>query len=149
MRELKLIDLINELTEMTRKGPAVVERDAGPVHVTEVFAMPHENAAAPDAIKVDVHFATVVVDPIAKQRRGEVIAAIESSGIDIARLRDGPSYIEIGAALGDQGLALRLFGLGEVAGLWRVITPARFGLTGNDADSAAGNGYIMVSGYHP
>lgn len=32
-------------------------------------------------------------------------------------------YIEIGAIIGDQGMALRLMGLGSVLGLWQLLTP--------------------------
>lgn len=32
-------------------------------------------------------------------------------------------YIEIGATIGDQGMALRLMGLGSLLGLWQLLTP--------------------------
>lgn len=145
----RLIDLIDDLTTMARKGPQRVDRDVGKIHVTEIFDMPPVDAAPSDALQVDVHFVVIVVDPLALERRAEIIAAIEASAINLDRLRDGPSYIEVGAALGDQGYALRLFGLGEALGLWRVITPARLGFDGPEADKLAGTGYVMTSGYHP
>jgi hypothetical protein len=146
---MKLIEQIEAFTILARKGPAVIERDAGTMRITEILDMPHVDRATPEAIQVDVHFAVVLVDPQASKFREKVIAAIEASPLDLERLRGGPSYIELGAALGDQGLALRLLGLGQVIDLWRVITPATFGLEGPEADNAAGMGYVMASGYHP
>ena len=37
------------------------------------------------------------------------------------------SYIEIGGWIGDQGEALMLMGLGELVGLWKLLTPNLFG----------------------
>ncbi len=37
--------------------------------------------------------------------------------------------------------------LGQVLGLWRVITPVDLGITGAKAMDAAGLGYVMLSGY--
>ena len=33
------------------------------------------------------------------------------------------NYMEIGAWIGDQGLALTLMGLGTILGLWKLLTP--------------------------
>jgi len=33
------------------------------------------------------------------------------------------TYIEIGGWIGDQGMALRLIGLGHLMGLWELLTP--------------------------
>jgi hypothetical protein len=57
----------------------------------------------------------------------------------------GPSYIAVGAWIGDQGQALLLFGLGEILRLWKVITPELLGFTGAVADDLAGNGMVMVN----
>jgi hypothetical protein len=122
-----LARLIEELTLIARKEPELVETE----------------------YEVDVHFGVVLVDQSARERRAEIVAAIEASGLDLKLFRKGPSYIEVGAALGSQQLALQLFGLGEAAGLWRVITPARLGVTGADGHVLAGRGYVMISGYRP
>ena len=55
----------------------------------------------------------------------------------------------IGGYIGDQGAAFQLMALGQVLGLWEVITPSSLGLTGERASMAAGAGYLMISGYHP
>ena len=62
------------------------------------------------------------------------------------RLKGGPSYLELGGVLGDQGLALKLIGLGELLGVWKAITPALFHMEGEEADALAGNGFIMAGG---
>ncbi len=66
---------------------------------------------------------------------------------DQKRLAGGPSYLELGGVLGDQGLALMLIGLGEVLGVWKVVTPKTFGMTGEQANAMAGNGMIMAGGF--
>lgn len=63
---------------------------------------------------------------------------------DLKRLSGGPSYIELGGVLGDQGIALRLIGLGELVGLWKAITPATLHLEGEAAAQLAGSGFVMA-----
>lgn len=62
------------------------------------------------------------------------------------RLEGGPTYIEMGAALGDQELALRLIALGKLVGLWDVITPAAFGYEGAPAQELARSGLVLCTG---
>lgn len=62
---------------------------------------------------------------------------------NLDRLKNGLSYIEIGAALGDQGLALLFIGLGDLLGVWRAVTPARLGITGMAGEGLAGQGLVM------
>lgn len=63
------------------------------------------------------------------------------------RLSKGPSFIEVGGEIGDQGMALRLFSLGDVLNLWNLITPKTFDMHGDQARDAAGGGFVMISGY--
>jgi hypothetical protein len=65
--------------------------------------------------------------------------------VDFDRLKAGPSYIELGAWLGDQHTALIVMALGEHHGLWKVITPATLKSEGEEADTLAGLGYVMIS----
>ena len=60
--------------------------------------------------------------------------------------RRGPvfSYMDVGAVIGSQGFAFRLFALGEFLGLWRVETPQRLGFSGEKANRMCGLGGIGV-----
>lgn len=57
------------------------------------------------------------------------------------------SYLEIGADLGSQDVALQLMGLGQLLGLWSLNTPCSIlGLKADDAmaKEMAGLGYITI-----
>lgn len=64
---------------------------------------------------------------------------------EIERLAQGPSYIELGAWIGDQGVALCLIGLGKILGLWDVVIPATLGIEGAEAEQMMGMGFIMIA----
>ena len=66
---------------------------------------------------------------------------------DIPALRQGPSYIKIGADLGDQEIGLRFIALGKLVGAWDVATPELFGFHGEEAKQMAGNGLVMPTGW--
>jgi hypothetical protein len=111
--------------------------------------MPHKSEAPADLQLVNLHFITVGVDRTkAKDRREELIQLLNEYP-QPERLAGGPSYIEVGGVLGDQGTALRLFALGKVLGLWEVITPGKLGIEGPEGDQLAGMGLVMISGYKP
>ena len=56
------------------------------------------------------------------------------------------SYIQVGGWIGDQGLALRLIGMGKLLGLWDLMTPKMIlGPESNDLiQQMAGLGYISI-----
>lgn len=56
------------------------------------------------------------------------------------------SFIDIGAWIGDQGIALTLMGMGELLGIWNVITPNRLvpDYSKETRDMLAGAGYILI-----
>jgi hypothetical protein len=65
-------------------------------------------------------------------------------------LAEGQSYIALAEKLGDQGLALTVMAVGEVAGFWTIITPEKLSLSGDTAHQLAGVGFVMTSGFnHP
>jgi hypothetical protein len=144
-----LYDILNDTTVQLRNGPEVEERAApgGGVHVTEIFAMPHERDAKPNIEKVNLEFLVIGVDRDAAERRKAELIGILNSYPQPDRLAGGPSYIEVGAEIGDQGAAFQLFALGKVLGVWDVITPAKMGFTGDEAKQMAGSGFIMITGY--
>jgi len=158
----KVYEILRETTGQFRKGnifegspELVAQAEAGIGDeglrgggVLEVYAMPHESEA--DGLeKVDMHFVTVAVNKAkAEARRAELIGLLNAYPAP-DRLAGGPSYIEVGGELGDQGAAFELFALGKVLGFWDVITPETFGAIGDQARQLAGSGFIMCTGYTP
>ena len=52
------------------------------------------------------------------------------------------NYINVGAIVGGQNIAFRLFALGEFLGLWRIQTPQRLGFSSKEANRMCGYGGI-------
>lgn len=98
---------------------------------------------------VDVHFMDIGVDIFRASAARDSLVDLLNKFQGHQPLTDGPSYISLGADLGDQGYALRLLGLGKHLGLWNVITPASFGFDGEEANQLAGSGMVMCDGYRP
>lgn len=144
----RLYTILNECSCQLRKGPEIVEERTGNVHVTHVFAMPHESAARPEVEKVDMVFVKVGVDKQAAEKIKDELISILNEYPEPERIAGGPSYIEVGGIIGDQGMAFQLFAVGKVLGLWSVITPATLGITDEEqVKQLAGSGMIMMSGY--
>lgn len=101
-----------------------------------------DSGAPPHSANVHFFWVAGKDDP----KKDDLLRLLEAHYPSMERLRGGPSYIEIGGEIGDQGLALQLIGLGEIVGLWKAITPALMGLSGKDADEMAGSGFIMAGG---
>ena len=142
----RLYKILADTTMQLRKGAEIEQHQAGPIAVTEVFAMPHESEAV-GIEKVDVHFMVIGVDKAkAEAHRSELIEVLHGYP-EPERLAGGPSYIEVGAVIGDQGAAFQLFALGKVLGLWSIIMPETLGITGEQAHKMAGSGFVMMSGY--
>lgn len=117
--------------------------------VLEINLMPHETECLPQFQKVDMELLVIGVDRTEAEAHRNEIVSILNSYPDPDTLSKGPSYIHVGAEIGDQGAAFQLFALGKVLGLWDVITPSVLGLKGDDATEAAGRGFIMITGYNP
>ncbi len=126
-----------------RKGEARTERESENVRVVEFFDMPHVSEAPKHLRMIDVHFYVVGVDMAEAERLRGALESWLATYPHPSRLRAGPSYIEIGGAIGDQGMALTLFALGEALDLWRVMKPSDLGLSSDAADRAAGLGYVF------
>lgn len=136
--------ILNETTVQLRKGDAIVDNANGS---TSIFMMPNEAKAPETMKKVDCFFITVGVDMEKAEARRAELVQILSQYPEPERLAGGPSYIEAGAVLGDQGAAFMMFALGEALGLWKVITPTTVHITGEQAVELAGRGFIFTSGY--
>lgn len=156
----KLYSILGKTTVQLRKGdvihgtPQLVDAvqnykdgDHLPGGVVTFDMMPHESEARQDVEKIDMELLTIGVNKeAAEQSRAEFIALLNDYP-QPDRLASGPSYIEVGAEIGDQGAAFQMFALGQVLGLWKVVTPKMLGATGEMAKQMAGSGYIMITGY--
>lgn len=143
----KLCQILEETTQVFRKGEMVTKTKLENINKTDIYMMPHQSEAPATFQKVDCHFIVVGVDVEKAQNRREELIHILDNYPNPNRLAGGPSYIEVGGELGDQELTFMLFALGEVLNLWSVITPEKLHITGEDADELAGSGMIMISGY--
>jgi hypothetical protein len=143
---VSLYDILYDCTTQVRIGDVITQETAGPISVTTIDAMPAEAELKPGLKIIDCVLLKVAVDAEkAEHHRAELIKLLEPMR---AELEPGPSYIALGGTLGDQGAAFQLMALGEVLGLWKVITPKMLGKT-NEAEARhwAGAGYVMISGY--
>ncbi len=108
----------------------------------------------PEGVQVvSVHFFSLAVDKSKahanKHRLEDLLREYPSEawGHPLHPLREGPSYIEVGGAVDSQDRALRMFAIGEVMGLWTVVTPERLGIEGEEARDLAGGGFVMIDGF--
>jgi hypothetical protein len=109
---------------------------------------------ADDGTIVDVFMTKVAikdgVDPVKFAALIEAAEHGEFQEVSVERLKAGPSYIELGAWLGDQTMALMFMALGEVLGFWKIISPTTLGVKDPAvAGDMAGRGFVMISGYNP
>lgn len=144
---MKLDEILDNATVMVRKGPIHTVEDKGVVRVHDFYLMPHTDEIDDDLELVDVHFVNIGVDKRVAEELREDLKAELARYPEPDRLRGGPSYIEVGAVIGSQDNALRLYALGKVLGFWDIITPESFGMEGKMAEAAAGRGLVMITGY--
>ena len=81
--------------------------------------------------------------PVATKLK-ELIASLPKDDVD---LLDGHehSYLEIGAWIGDQGIAMTLMGIGSILGLWDLLTPKMIpGISQEMALDLAGRGMLTI-----
>ena len=105
----------------------------------------------PEGHTADLVFFKVSAKPEASaDRLRELVKAnVKGSHCDVD-LFDGEehSYLEIGAWIGDQGVAMTLMGLGSLLGLWDLLTPRTMLPPGILTDAMvrqmAGQGYMTV-----
>lgn len=105
-----------------------------------------------DAPGIDVLFffrVTAVGSPTADALRQLLMERQDMAGGEGPDLLDGHEhgYIEIGAWVGSQGLALSLMGLGASLGLWQLLTPRNMLpalIPEATAARMAGQGYVTI-----
>lgn len=146
----RLADIIERTTVCLRKGDRVERSTQRGLDIVEVFEMPHEDEFRKEGFeKVDLCLLTVAVQKLKAEEFRDEVREIMASYPDLEQLASGPSYIHVGAVLGDQEIAFRLFALGKVLGLWDIITPVTFRFPPEAAKEAARLGYVMITGYKP
>ena len=156
-----LYRILGETTVQLRKGAVfegspelVAQAQAGADELTgggvlEIYMMPPVSAAPDTLERVDVEFMVIGVDKARAEIRRAELTALLNAYPEPDQLAGGPSYIAVGATIGDQGAAFQLFALGKALGLWDVITPAKLGFSGAEARQMAGMGWVMITGYRP
>lgn len=136
------------VTTAYRRGAAVEsETIEGGMEVVTIDA--YDPAPTGDGL-VDVHFLLVKVTDGDPDRSRDVLDAALAAGrgeftsMTERELADGPSYITLGAWLGDPEVALRFIALGAHHGWWTALTPATLGITDPErAEPLARAGYVM------
>lgn len=84
-------------------------------------------------------------EKLREQLRELVAAAKAGEFCDLDLLNASEhSYLQVGAWIGDQGLALMLMGLGHLLGLWQVMTPKMLGLPDDTVQMMVGMGMICL-----
>lgn len=100
------------------------------------------------AHSADMMFFKVHAAPGADKARLEEL--VHSSVYADVNVMDGNehSYLELGGWIGDQGLALQLMGLGNLLGLWDLLTPRTMlgdlGLPEASLMAMAGQGLLTI-----
>lgn len=141
---IRLVQYVEKSTRVYRHGE-IVKRAGGTVSI-DAFPSTPASAKVIDCQFVDVGFTEFAATLTPDEFRSAIFAAADHGDWGRDRLAGGPSYIEIGAWLGDQTLAFRFMALGELHGLWQVVTPKRLGVAESFWDEAAGRGYVLISG---
>jgi hypothetical protein len=147
----RIYKILQETTQVYRKGDLVEQKNIGNVNVTEIFGYPHSSKSLKDGNyeKVDMIFVDIVVDKDKARKRKDELVSILSEYPEPERLAGGPSYIELAPNLGlEQEGALRTMALGKVLGLWEIVSGKTFILSNEVTRELAGNGLLMITGYN-
>lgn len=147
MDRTRLMEVLNTTTCLISNGVRTQSKLPGiPILLWGLLLSPLD-AEADRFEKIDCHFVTVGVNPQqAEAHRQDFLALLEQFP-DAQRLYDGPSYKHVAGVVGDEMTALRVFGLGQALGLWKVILPVQVGIPPELADEAASLGLIVTTGY--
>lgn len=147
----ELYKLLDATTLPIRKGDVISDKVVDGVKITTIDAMPNteEALAQHPALKiVDCILVNIGVDMVkAEPRRAELLDMLKRWPVE-GEIASGPSYITVGATMGDQGKAFQLYALGDALGIWHMITPKILNPNISDADAErwAGNGFVMITG---
>lgn len=102
---------------------------------------------------VDVIFFSAGFDKAKAVGYADELTALISETPEVAQWAAGPSYIHVGAWIGDQRDALLLIALGHVAGIWKCTTPRSLGRASFEDEeqvkSLAGAGFVYATEFTP
>lgn len=144
----RLMEVLNKSTCLISKGAQTKRKMPGIPILLWGLLLSATDPAATQFERVDCHFIEIGVNKRqAEQDRAEFIQLLESYP-DAQKLFDGPSYKSVAHVVGDEMTALRVFGLGQVLGLWEVLLPSQFDVPPELADEAVDLGLIVMTGYH-
>jgi hypothetical protein len=142
-----LQDYVARSTCVYRKGDVV--KTEGAVTTIDAFpALPEGLDTAVDCHFVHVSFTEALAE-LSHREFYDLILSAKEGVFQLMNLSDwakGPSYIAIGAWIGDQTVALQFMACVHAHGLGNIITPGRLGISGAMADQMAGSGYVMLTG---
>jgi hypothetical protein len=139
---------IQRLNKIIAQTTACITKDAKEMTENELGGRTNQMLEAFSPF--DVHFFIVqVLRDKADQSKQEIIKILQGNlESEYAKFEYGAEvgYIHMGAVLGSQESALRLFGLGEYLGLWTVLHPKRMlpFLSDEEANNIAGIGMVTV-----
>lgn len=149
----RIIAILEDVTAQLRKGGEEAgDNSSGDTEVANPFFLPLESGF--QAVKIDCHYIVVAVSPSAEKYKTELRQILkewpsEIWGKPVPRLQDRPTYIQVASIVGGRGVALQLFALGHALGLWQIVTPKKFGVTGKTADGLAKSGLIVIDNFRP
>jgi len=150
----RLYEILNATTQQVRVGESdsTVEKEGLVVRTLDINPTEGEIKKVVDERKLNVKYVDCVLVKIAvvideaEKYRAEFIELMKTYP-NQDQLRAGPSYIHIGAEIGDQGMAFCLMALCEALGLGKVYTPKTLGFEGPEAEQLAGSGFVYLTGY--
>lgn len=154
---MTIYNVLDQCSQQLRKGDEVSTGNLGEglehIKAITIDLNPHvsEMAGKPGIEIVDLELLSVGVNKVEAEAVRPELRKLVDETFDVARLKQGPSYIEIGYNLGDQGYAFQLMAVGQVLGWWQVVTPTTT-LHVTDPKLAldmAGAGGVWINGYHP
>lgn len=147
MDKIQLMGVLNDTTYLISKGPQTHRRLAGMGALLWGTLLSPSDIRVRKLARVDCSFVDVgVIESKALAHMEDVVNLLEQYP-EPEQLREGPSYKHVASVVGDDATALRLFGLGQVLGLWSVLIPEDFDVEPVLIEEAADLGMVVISGY--
>lgn len=100
----------------------------------------------PEEKQPNGHTADLVFFKVALSEKADKNTFLELVKEQYPQWLDGEehNYMKIGGEMGDQGLALMTMGMGELLGVWELITPKILGLPDELVKMMAGQGFVII-----